>query len=164
MRTAKMSGVAGVHPLFGNGESTQWKMPVILALSAAGVIGLMMFGFHHRTEVELLKMQYMVQTAQDEAEGRVSTARRELALMTRKFENVENQMAQMRSELNKLQQLASQMEKKTERSRRVNNSQRKQKHPKGDGGLEDLGKLGGDVRITAADDDPTVGFKKGELL
>ena len=164
MRTATVSGAAGVYTLSGNGSSKRWKMPVILSLAASAVIGLLLFGMHQTTEAKLLQMQYMVQTVQEDAGGRVETAQRELTVMLRKFQEVESKMNQIQNELAKLQKLAMQKEKKPKRTDKSTAGQKKPHRPRNNGGIEDLGSLGSEVRLTAADDDPTAGFKRSDLL
>ncbi|MBN2717161.1 MAG: hypothetical protein JXX14_15015 [Deltaproteobacteria bacterium] len=164
MKTANLSGMSGVDAPGGNVELKNWKVPVILSLSAAAVIGLLLLGLHQRTEAKLLQMQYMVQTAQDDANGRVRTAQRELAGMTVKVREMDAKMVRMQSELTRLQQMSREQQVKSQRNVKVNDGHRKPKPHRGSGGLEDLSSFGADVRLTEADDDPSTGFKKGELL
>ena len=164
MKTIIESGVPGVQSFAGVSNSRSWKFPFILSVSAAPVIGLLLLAMHQHTENRLLKMHFMMQDMQVESDRQVQRARRELTIMTAKFNAVETDIQEMRKELNTLRSSTATPDKKKKGA-----GERPGRRPdrKGDSeqksGLEDL-IFSGEMHLSTSEDDPTVGFTKGELL
>ena len=164
MTTSVESGIPGGYSFAGTIHHRNWKLPVVLALSAAAAIGLLLFGMHLRTETQLLKMQYAMQEMQAAADSRVAVATHDLATMTRKVGSLEKTVSRMRAEMIELRALSA--SSKEDRKNTVNKpisrpGQRGQTPRKP--GLEDL-PFSGNLHLSAAEDDPTVGFGKDEFL
>ncbi|MBN2528374.1 MAG: hypothetical protein JXR76_18440 [Deltaproteobacteria bacterium] len=162
MRTALMSGDAGVYDMTRKSGNSGWKVPVIFTLSAASVVGLLLFSMYQRTEAKLLRMQYMVESMQADADEQVNATRAEVSAMTKKFHSVEKNLEKLTEELVQLKTAAKGAEQKKPSNGRMNAQPRKDSRTR-QNSIEDL-PISGELRLSSADDDPSNGFKPGELL
>lgn len=161
MNTTTQSGVfAPQKGLLGAGKK-QWGAPVVLALSAAVVIGLLIFGLQQRTEAQLLKMRYQVENVQAGADARVLQTQKELHLVMQKFDAVQAAMEGLQKKVELVQRTSAAASSKPAVGKPIGKPRGTANPPKG--GMEDL-RFGTNIRLSDAADDPVVGFSKGDLL
>ncbi|MBN2343956.1 MAG: hypothetical protein JXX29_06985 [Deltaproteobacteria bacterium] len=162
MKMTMDTGVSGWRTGFNSSEKSGWLLPIVLLLGAAAVIALLLFSLHQRTEAKFLQMQYLVEDVQADADEKVRIAQQEVFVISQKYETVQNDIKALKARLAKMDDNASQKASKQERP--VKNRNGKGNKPKPSrNGLEDLD-WGGETALTSAQDDPSAGFKRGELL